>query len=398
MNPIFTGGAQQKRSLISLVRTLYIFATVIVCFAILGFLFILYYYNALGSMHTSNHNSARTVGARVALLSFQDWANYIPASTVIKQEGGRSGALEGTQRAIWHFDTTQINISRTDGGDLYELVTKNNVIGVADKSNGDESWRYYSAVLNEDLRVTCSVEIGENMYIFYERSWPNNGQVQKTFGVGKLNMEGLTYDVINDDILLPGPPLMALVQDTYIFLYFLRGTDVVVSRISLPFFEKSIFESNINNLLYNGGTSKPLFFQHFWTSVGANGDFEATFFDASPILPAENANNYNDNIHDIEWNEYLSKYVLLSTSNKHTKLDIWFSSSLYGPFISHTLIVEPTTSKREHTSISHGYFHKELWRDHGRIMVFTYCNGGSLPHRAEIQTCKDNLSNNYLCT
>jgi len=187
------------------------------------------------------------------------------------------------------------------------------------------------------------------MYIFY---WHTH---QNYYGVGKLSNinNHMTFQLVYN-VTLPGHITMALVRRSELLLYYILGSEMVLSSVSLSLVDQQI-----------------------WPSL-------PTLDDASPLIFGSNNSKAGDYVlYDIAWNEYLSQYVLLAT--KDSIVSVWYSPTPFGPFTQQKL------PQLQQYNSTHTYFRKELWRDHGRIMIFTYCingsNGGSLPHLAEIEYC-----------
>lgn len=286
------------------------------------------------------------------------------------------GVFESTQTAVWLFSTAYINTSSPTGG--FSTVTKHNVIMLVDARSGNSvKTSYYTDILTDDMHVTSMVGIGTSIYLFY------SNRLSNTYGIGKLyyNNNILSFAIVHNDLLLPGPIIMATSTSTTALLYYQRGAHIEL--LALP---RYVFEV----LVHNG---------QLWSYFKMG---NAIPLDSSALLNITNsADKYiyplnldgdGATLYSVEWNEYWSQYVMLSV--KDNQVSLWHSASPEGPFTQQTSFLRQTVSD----DVTHTYFHKEMWRGGGRVMVFSYCtkgNSGSLPHLAEIECC--NIENALMC-
>lgn len=75
--------ALQQKALRDLHRSFYIFATVIVFFAILGFVFIVWYFGAFSFPNNTNNGSASSMNGLNTTNSSSSRSEYLRASTVL---------------------------------------------------------------------------------------------------------------------------------------------------------------------------------------------------------------------------------------------------------------------------------------------------------------------------
>lgn len=388
--------ALQHKALRDLHRSFYIFTTIIVFFAVLGFVFIVWYYGALtftnssgnntqstnsnGSMSVSNNTdtSLRSELLRrtspVKLLSFSATSSVEDAGVILQQKGGISGVFENTPISVWLFASACINISLAQYN-THNTVTKYNVIMLVEVDNGVITGPplYYTGLLRDDIRVTAMVGIGSSVFLFYSKQ-------DGTYGIGKLdrtnNTTALSFTVVEDNVVVPGPIFMATATTTHVSLYYYVKTEAHVVLVPRPLLEV------------------------IWTSpnfLGKNSESLSSGGHVRPLLPPPLPLTFTDNQHtdmpsSVEWNEHLAQYVVLSTGDDH--VSVWYSSAPQGPF---TLQNRYIYNQTVFSIITHAYFHKELWRDGGRVMIFSYCtdgNSGSLPHLAQIECC--NIKNAHV--
>jgi len=369
----------QQKALRDLHKSFYIFATVIVFFAVLGFLFIVWYYGALHfSSNNTNNDSTSSMNEVDNVNSSSSRSAFLRANpvrfssspinpevvgTFLKQEGGVSGMFESTRIAVWLFSIAHINVSVPTGG--FFTVATHNTIMVVDASNDIAvQTSYHTNLLMDDMHVTSMIGIGASVYLFYSQQHSN------TYGVGKLlysNNNTLIFNIVHSDLLLPGPVIMATARDTNVFLYCQQGAQVQV--LSLP---RYIFEV----MAHNG---------QLWASSKSDHNnpldkfSNSTSLGSAYIQPLLEGDNDTTVLYSVEWNEYMEQYVMLSA--KDNQVQVWHSHTPQGPF---TVSFIQTVSNH----VTHTYFHKEMWRGAGRVMVFTYCtdgNSGSLAHLAEIE-------------
>lgn len=375
----------QQKALRDLHKSFYVFATVIAFFAVLGFLFIVWYYGALvwsSNNHNNNDGSASevvngTTSVRNAFLRGNPVSfSYSPFSTnpeamgtFLQQEGGIAGIFENTHSAVWIFSVAHINKSDPTGA--FSTVKTHNLVVLVDASSDNAvQTSYYTDLLMGDIHVTSVVGIGANVYLFYY------SKQHSAYGIGKLffnNDNTLTFSIVNNNIVLPGPVIMGTTTNTHVLLYFQQATQEQV--LLLP---RYVFEV----MVHNG---------QLWASFKLDlldkpALLNITSLDPTYVYPLTLDGDDGTNIlYSVEWNEYMGQYVMLSAHEN--QVHVWHSSTPYGPFtINTSLAFTQTVSKR----VTHTYFHKEMWRGAGRIMVFTYCtdgNSGSLAHLAEIECC-----------
>jgi len=386
----------QQKALRDLHKSFYIFATVIVFFAILGFLFIVWYYGALQfSGENNNNNTNDTAGvaneaisgnsnsSRNALLRANPVVFRSPLLSTnqdvggggfLKQEVGVSGMFENTRLGVWVFSIALINVSVPTGG--FSTVTKHNAVMLVDARKDSTAVQplYYTDLLMEDMYVTSMVGIGPNVYLFYSKRHSN------TYGIGKLlynNNKTLTFSIVYDDILLPGPVIMATTTNTHVLLYYQQGVQVQV--LVLP---RYVFEV----MVHNGQLWASFKLDHnshldTFALLNITNPTSLDYYHRYPLM-LDDGDGETTTLYSLEWNEYLAQYVMLSATDN--RVDVWYSSTPQGPFTVYTSFFTQTVSNR----VTHTYFHKEMWRGAGRTMVFTYCidsNSGSLAHLAEIE-------------
>jgi len=86
----------------------------------------------------------------------------------------------------------------------------------------------------------------------------------------------------------------------------------------------------------------------------------------------------------VSWNEYLRRYVMLSTSDP---IEMHVSENLWGPYENPVEVFRVPEELKQGGRVTNVQFHPELWREDGKIMSFSYSitdgQGDGLPYFVE---------------
>lgn len=209
----------------------------------------------------------------------------------------------------------------------------------------------------------------DKMYLYWSVIGP--GWKEVGVGIGYFNSNVKEFSRLKDDIQGSLVPTASVIGRDNMYRYFYMMKQDTIPGYRLPIVARQKVETL-------GETPDQY---EFWNGQNWVKEYE----DAKPIFAPEAA------LHQIsvEFNSFLDHYVMLIPSGSVIKMRT--SKEAWGTWSDPVDVFEvPEDELGDGGFVYSAYFHKELWSDEGRKMLFTYNIGGILnteekPHLAAVE-------------
>jgi len=301
------------------------------------------------------------------------WLNAVKNSKITGQDGCSSIVFENS--ALWIFGDTLLNCTECGWG--WKMISNTALIITFKNGTVDtafyptDQYGYATEVVpyqsDEDpskfgIWPGAGLTVGNLTYVFWETINRGNGPwgfSHYAYGKGVWNPSTFNFSRVHPDdttsqVQVNSPILSQDGQNVYVFAPTtdkIQGT--VVARTSVK-----DFQSRVESYSFWDGSS-----------------FSATFSGAKKIY-------YGQELGSVIWNPFLKQYLMLIAGQTFGVLT---APNVWGPW-SHTVSVLQLPSNMSSALVYATYWHPELWRENGRVMVFTFCltEGDPLPYMVEI--------------